>query len=69
MAAIPNRADDMEKAKAFRVMGDWYLYLAVPRGGQIAFQPEAVSYFRHHGGNNSVEAQRQTSIMTNTGAS
>ena len=48
-----------EKAKTFKVMGDWYLYLAVPRGGQIAFEPGAVSYFRQHGGNNSVDAQQQ----------
>ncbi len=47
-----------ETAKTYKVMGDWYLYLVLSRGGQIAYEPAAVSYFRQHESNTSVDAQR-----------
>ncbi|WP_082733360.1 glycosyltransferase [Sphingobium sp. CCH11-B1] len=42
-----------EEAASYRVVGDWYLYLQIAGGGQIAWEPEAVSYFRRHGSNTS----------------
>jgi glycosyltransferase involved in cell wall biosynthesis len=42
-----------EEAATYRVVGDWYLYLQIASGGQIAWDPEAVSYFRRHGANTS----------------
>lgn len=42
-----------EEAATYRVVGDWYLYLQIASGGQIAWEPEAVSYFRRHGTNTS----------------
>ncbi len=43
-----------EEAQRYSVCGDWYLYLQIAAGGRIAFDPEAVSYFRQHGANTSV---------------
>jgi glycosyltransferase involved in cell wall biosynthesis len=42
-----------QQAATYRVVGDWYLYLQIAGGGQIAWEPEAVSYFRRHGSNTS----------------
>ncbi len=42
-----------EEARSYRVMGDWYLYSVVANGGQIAFDPSAMAYFRIHGQNTS----------------
>ena len=42
-----------QEAASYRVVGDWYLYLQIAGGGQIAWEPEAVSYFRRHGSNTS----------------
>ncbi|MDR3375323.1 MAG: glycosyltransferase, partial [Ancalomicrobiaceae bacterium] len=47
-----------ETAKTYKVMGDWYLYAALPGGGQIAYEAAAISYFRIHSNNTSVEAQK-----------
>ena len=46
------------RARAFRVMGDWYLYSVLPAGGQIAYHPEALAFFRVHQKNTSVLAQK-----------
>jgi glycosyltransferase involved in cell wall biosynthesis len=43
-----------EEARRYAVCGDWYLYMQLARGGRIAFDPAAVSYFRQHGENTSV---------------
>lgn len=40
-------------AKSYRIMGDWYLYGALAAGGQIAYHPNAVSFFRIHDANTS----------------
>lgn len=54
------RDDDWELARRFRIMGDWFLYCVVAGGGQIAYEPRAVSYFRIHGDNTSAgDAQKQ----------
>ena len=42
-----------EEARNYRIMGDWYLYSAIAGGGQIAYEPSAVSYFRIHESNTS----------------
>jgi glycosyltransferase involved in cell wall biosynthesis len=34
------------EAQSYSVVGDWYLYSHVAGGGQIVWEPEAVSYFR-----------------------
>ncbi|UNZ53652.1 glycosyltransferase [Agrobacterium tumefaciens] len=48
---IPDSA--WEEARSFKIMGDWYLYSVVAGGGQIAYEPGAVSYFRIHDNNTS----------------
>jgi glycosyltransferase involved in cell wall biosynthesis/SAM-dependent methyltransferase len=54
--------EDWEIARSFRVMGDWYLYSVVAGGGQIAFEPSALSYFRIHQKNTSAgSVQKQAS--------
>lgn len=35
-----------QTAQSYSVVGDWYLYSQIAGGGQIAWEPEAVSYFR-----------------------
>ena len=45
-AHIPDTAWD--EAASYSVVGDWYLYIQIAAGGQIAWEPEAVSYFRRH---------------------
>ena len=42
-----------EKARSFRIAGDWYLYAEIAAGGAIAYEPSAVAYFRQHGENTS----------------
>jgi glycosyltransferase involved in cell wall biosynthesis len=41
------------EAQTYRVVGDWFLYFHVAGGGQIAWEPEAISYFRRHSTNTS----------------
>lgn len=48
---IPNEV--WEEARSFKIMGDWYLYSVIAAGGQIAYEPSAVSYFRIHESNTS----------------
>lgn len=43
-------------AETFKILGDWYLYLMLSRGGKIAYAPESVSYFRQHKANTSVSS-------------
>jgi len=42
-----------EEARSYKIMGDWYLYSVIAGGGQIAYEPSAVSYFRIHESNTS----------------
>lgn len=49
-----------KQASEFKVMGDWFLYSAVAGGGQIAFEPTAVSYFRIHANNTSGQKAQRT---------
>lgn len=44
------------EAQTYRVCGDWYLYTHLARGGRIAFDPDAVAYFRQHQANTSVKS-------------
>lgn len=41
------------EASEFKIMGDWFLYSVIAGGGQIAYEPTAVSYFRIHPNNTS----------------
>lgn len=41
------------EASKFKIMGDWFLYSEIAGGGQIAYEPTAVSYFRIHSKNTS----------------
>ncbi len=49
-----------DEAATYRVMGDWFLYAALVRGGQIAFEPGALASFRIHGQNTSGSAAMAT---------
>ena len=42
-----------DRARSFRICGDWFLYLHLAGTGQITFEPRAVSYFRQHAHNTS----------------
>jgi glycosyltransferase involved in cell wall biosynthesis/GT2 family glycosyltransferase len=44
------------EVELYRVVGDWCLYMALSRTGQIVYQPTAVSYFRQHGQNSSTRS-------------
>lgn len=50
---IPIDDEVWNQALLFRVMGDWFLYAAIAQGGQIAYEPSALAFFRIHGGNTS----------------
>lgn len=52
--------DIWKQASEFKVMGDWFLYSAVAGGGQIAYEPTAVSYFRIHENNTSGRKAQRT---------
>lgn len=45
-----------ETAQSFNILGDWFLYLSLSRGGKIAYVPSAITYFRQHGKNTSVNS-------------
>lgn len=44
------------EAETYTVLGDWFLYCHLAGGGQIAYEPAAVAYFRQHGKNTSVSS-------------
>jgi glycosyltransferase involved in cell wall biosynthesis len=44
----------LAELKTYKICGDWLLYSRLARGGQIAYEPRARSYFRIHGANSSV---------------
>ncbi|MDB5415466.1 MAG: glycosyltransferase [Rubritepida sp.] len=50
----PIEEEVWEEAATYRILGDWYLYAMLARGGRLAYEPGAVTYFRQHGGNTSV---------------
>ncbi|MCZ7447473.1 glycosyltransferase [Agrobacterium rhizogenes] len=45
--------DVWAQASEFKIMADWFLYSVIASGGQIAYEPTAVSYFRIHANNTS----------------
>lgn len=53
MASISYFQRGLIQASEFKIMGDWFLYSVVAGGGQIAYEPTAVSYFRIHPNNTS----------------
>lgn len=53
----PNLTEKVWKgAESYQVLGDWFLYSEMAGGGQIAYDPDAVAYFRQHGQNTSVSS-------------
>src|SRR5579859_3886786 len=56
-----------QQAATYRVVGDWYLYLQFSGGGQIAWEPEAISYFRRHGSNTSSNSFTGTGFYSELG--
>lgn len=67
---IPNvggcvfRRQDLEEhiwhaAETYSILGDWYLYFELARGGKLAFDPGATTYFRQHGRNTSGSGNRK----------
>lgn len=50
---MPVAAPVWEKVVRNRICGDWLLYLHLAGSGQIAYEPDAVAYFRQHGANTS----------------
>ena len=55
-------AEIWEATKTFRVAGDWFLYLMMAGGGQIAYAPDAKAHFRQHADNTSVLAFEKVSF-------
>jgi glycosyltransferase involved in cell wall biosynthesis len=49
-----------DEAVQYKILGDWYLYSQVARGGQIVYEPRSVAYFRQHGANTSVSFTKST---------
>ncbi len=45
-----------QTAQEFSILGDWFLYLALSRGGKLAYVCDATTYFRQHGANTSVKS-------------
>ena len=43
-----------DEAAGYSILGDWFLYCHLAGGGQIAYEPSAVAYFRLHDSNTSV---------------
>ncbi|RWE73778.1 glycosyltransferase [Mesorhizobium sp.] len=52
------------EAESFSVLGDWFLYCHLAGGGNIAYEPAAVAYFRQHGQNTSVSAFKSARYYT-----
>jgi glycosyltransferase involved in cell wall biosynthesis len=48
-----------DEAISYRILGDWYLYAQLAGGGRLAYDPKAVSFFRLHDRNTSVQNHRQ----------
>ncbi|TRB05406.1 glycosyltransferase [Agrobacterium tumefaciens] len=52
--------DVWTQASEFKIMGDWFLYSVVAGGGQIAYEPTAITYFRIHSNNTSGKKAQRT---------
>lgn len=48
--------DIWKNAIEYKVCGDWYLYLKLCNSGRIVFNPKAITYFRQHHTNTSVNS-------------
>lgn len=46
--------------QSMRLCGDWVFYLALARGGLVAYSPEASNFYRQHPTNTSVNAQKES---------
>jgi glycosyltransferase involved in cell wall biosynthesis len=56
-----------KNVREYKVAGDWYLYVMIAGGGQIAYAPEAKAYFRQHAANTSVIAFERESFYKELG--
>ncbi|KAA3451011.1 hypothetical protein C7I87_09850 [Mesorhizobium sp. SARCC-RB16n] len=52
------------EAESFSVLGDWFLYCHLAGGGNVAYEPNSVAYFRQHGRNTSVSAFKSAHYYT-----
>jgi glycosyltransferase involved in cell wall biosynthesis len=50
--------DLLRELQSYRICGDWHLYSVIGRGGAIAYDPRARSYFRKHAANTSGKGAR-----------
>lgn len=50
--------DIFEKAKKYKVAGDWYIYKEVLRKGKIAYHHQSLNYFRKHSNSVSTTVNR-----------
>lgn len=50
--------DIFEQAKKFKIAGDWYIYIQVLKGGNIAYNSKSLNYFRKHGNSVSTTMNR-----------
>lgn len=50
---VPIDPEVWNEARGYKIMGDWFMYSVLAQGGQIAYEPNAIAYFRSHSGNTS----------------
>ncbi|MDO5527790.1 MAG: glycosyltransferase family 4 protein, partial [Paracoccus sp. (in: a-proteobacteria)] len=72
-AALFRRPGDLalyeaELWRGMRVCGDWLFYLNLMRGGLLAFEPGALSFYRIHGQNSSIAAHQRDDFYAEHGA-
>lgn len=54
---------DNPQWKNLRICGDWWFYLALARGGTVAYSPGAINYYRQHQSNTSVSEHKSDRYM------
>lgn len=50
-----------QEAETYKILGDWFLYSKIAKGGLIVYEPKAIAYFRQHGINTSVSSFKNSS--------
>jgi glycosyltransferase involved in cell wall biosynthesis len=58
---------DDESWLSMRVAGDWVFYLHILRGGKIAYQPEALNFFRRYNGSAAELTYKQEAFYREVG--
>ena len=54
---------DNPEWKNLRICGDWWFYLALARGGTVAYSPGAINFYRQHQSNTSVSEHKSDRYM------